>query len=231
MARPAEALEPFPEPDPNRGEASTGSSVSRPSGATPERDSRPQPPRTAIGRLLEGALGFRTGLAAGISGAKATAPRTWFIGALSIAAVGLVSACIIVFWGIRTDNAHADRRDEALSMARRTVTELTTVGKSSSQQEFQQLIDGTTGDFKAQLAQYAVLFRDVLAKNDVESEGTVSDAATARIGEETAELLVASRAAVKNAQSKNGEQRYYRFVVTLQRTSDRWLVSNLNLVP
>lgn len=135
-------------------------------------------------------------------------------------------------WYLKNQDAAADahRRAAALDAARQEIVNLTSVDKNTAQQGIQRIVDGATGDFKDQFTQQAGSYRQLLTGSDVSSTGKVAEAGIVRIDENTAVVLAAATATVKNTDAPSGEQRVYRMRVTLQNEGNRWLVSKLEFV-
>lgn len=151
------------------------------------------------------------------------------------AAFALLLTALVTMGTVYYQRAHAvtelnGSRQAALNTARQVAAALTNVDAKSVDRDVERLMRGTTGDFKRQFGRQSQAFRQVITKDRVSSSGTVTEAALSRMEGNSAVALTAVQAKVRNAASPEGQQRQYRFRLTLQRKADKWLVSNLEFV-
>jgi len=97
--------------------------------------------------------------------------------------------------------------------------------------DMNRLLGETTGAFQDQFTQQEKLYSKLLNDSQVSSTGTVVQAGVEGIQLGKATVLVAAVAEVKNNAVPDGQHRVYRMRVSLKRDGDRWLVSNMELVP
>lgn len=153
------------------------------------------------------------------------------MGALSAAAVALItlSAVFGVQWS--SQHAQAQSRQAALQAARQTVIDLTNLSGKNAEQDVQRLLRGTTGPFRKQFgAKRREAFIKLLQQAHVTTTGRVVAAGIARADEDSARVLVAVDSQVTNTAVPKGQPRSYRFAVSLQRQNGKWLASNLEFV-
>ncbi|AHI01067.1 hypothetical protein GCM10010174_13290 [Kutzneria viridogrisea] len=153
------------------------------------------------------------------------------LAALCLVVAGLTSLGTVLWLQVGDANAAEQTRLAAVQAARQVAVNLTTVSKDSAQQDVQRLMDSATGSFRDQFGEQAEVFRKVLQQADVTSQGTVREAGVSSADADSAVVLAAVSATVKNTDAPTGEQRQYRMRMHLTKDGDRWLVSDLEFVP
>jgi Mce-associated membrane protein len=183
--------------------------------ATRRRAAEPGPDRRATGR--------RNGRAA------LRRRSTW------VAVVVLLVALGVLGWtGVRWRDA--DRLDSArraaLGAAQEETVNFVTINASSADADLQRIVDGATGDFKAEFTSGMPQVRQAVVENQVESTGQVLRAGLVSGDLDSAMVLVAVDASVKNVGAPDGRLSHYRVQVdlVLDPGSHRWLVSKLQFV-
>ena len=152
--------------------------------------------------------------------------------------VGLTGAVLVlialgVFFGVRvlqTDTQEV-RREMALQTARQFALDLTTINYQTAEQDVQQVINGSTEQFPAEFfgvngPEFVAFVRQL----QLESTGEVTSAGVERADVTSARVLVAVRATVRDSNTPEGTPFNYRWGVELVWTSDKWLVSKVELV-
>jgi Mce-associated membrane protein len=126
------------------------------------------------------------------------------------------------------DRAH----QQALAAAKQTTVNFVSVSASSVDRDLQRIVDGATGDFRDEFNRGRPQVRAAIVENKVESRGTVLRAALVSGGRNTAVVLVAIDATVRNAKSPEGRASHYRIQVDVAHDagSGRWRVSRLQFV-
>ncbi|GAA4689212.1 hypothetical protein GCM10023215_26740 [Pseudonocardia yuanmonensis] len=151
--------------------------------------------------------------------------------ALLVVTVLLLGAAITagVFWakGAAVDVG----RENALSAARQTAVNLTTIDFSHAEDDVRRVLDGSTGDFGGLFTQNLDSYVGVVKDGEVVTTGEVTEAGIEKYDGETATAVVAVRTTVKNKTVPDGEQRFYRLVEQLEHQDGRWLVSRVEFVP
>lgn len=145
---------------------------------------------------------------------------------ITVAAV--VTAWCGVSW--RQTVAAEARNNEVLSTASEMSVNFVTMGHSSADSDLARILDGTTGDFRAQFASMADGFRLLLDQGAVQSSGQVVGAGIVEADDDRATVLSAVTSTVKNSEAPDGEIRVYRMKLSLEHSDGRWLVSNVEFV-
>jgi Mce-associated membrane protein len=115
--------------------------------------------------------------------------------------------------------------------ARQLVINLTTLDHTNPKTSLDRVLEASTGEFRDQFSSQASVIQNVLRDAEVSSSGNVPEAGLARMDGDTAVVLVAASALVKNKETPRGEPRQYRLSVSLKRQSGTWLASNVEFVP
>jgi Mce-associated membrane protein len=151
--------------------------------------------------------------------------------ALLVVTVLLLAAAITagVFWA----NGAAEQadRENALSAARQTAVNLTTIDFNRAEEDVRRVLDGSTGDFGGLFTQNIDSYVGVVKDGEVVTTGEVAEAGVEKYDGNTASAVVAVKTTVKNKTVPNGEQRFYRLVEQMEKHDGRWLVSRVEFVP
>lgn len=149
---------------------------------------------------------------------------------LSVLLLALLVA-IVVGAVLRRDLVQrADARAAALASARQEALNLTSIDSRAVEADLKRVLDGATGEFRADFAQRSTQLRSVLAQNAVVAEGRVLDAALVRGDRDTATALVVVDSSVKNKAAPQGRSNTYRMQLDLERHGGRWLTATLQFV-
>jgi Mce-associated membrane protein len=122
------------------------------------------------------------------------------------------------------------RRRAAVAAASDEVSQLLTLSKSTATQVLHRLLDGATAGFHDQLEKQAKAFQQTIVKGKVVSKGSIASAGLAGVKGDTAVVVVAAKAVVRNASSRKAGARNYRLTVTVQQVGGHWLVAGLTFV-
>ncbi|MGI8762038.1 MAG: hypothetical protein ACR2LF_12240 [Jatrophihabitantaceae bacterium] len=157
-------------------------------------------------------------------------PAVLLASAVAVVAVALLVVAILQSVSLRHSDAVAGYRSAAVGAARQEVLDLTTLSAATAPADVKRLLDGATAEFRDRFAQQATAFQTALAQGEVTSTGTTTSAGLVSLDGDTATVIVAATATVKNTQSPRGAARSYRFTVTVRHVGARWLVSSLTFV-
>ena len=128
----------------------------------------------------------------------------------------------------RVQQAH----EEAQAAARQVVVDFLTISAKSVTRDIKQVLDGSTGEFHEQYKDGADQVRAAVVENKVDSTGKVLRSGVVSGDLDSAVVIVAVDATIKNASSPKGRKAHYRIQVdmTYDEDRDRWLVSRLEFV-
>lgn len=158
--------------------------------------------------------------------------RLW---AGSVVFLALTVVALAAMGGFFAVRAHAEqteqaRRQAVLQAARQTAVNLTSLNYNSAQKDMRLILEGATGQFKKQLSARTKTFADVLRKAKVNSTGQVQEAGITSIDQDSARVLLAVDATVRNTQAKQGAPRRYRMSMRVEKHDGEWLVSKMRFV-
>jgi len=157
--------------------------------------------------------------------------RRLLFGALLCALISVITIGVFQLKQGRENSRDAGLRASAVQVATQVVTDLTSVNSKTVTADMNRLLGETTGAFRDQFTQQERLYSQLLNDSQVSSTGTVVQAGVESIQPGKATVLIAAVAEVKNNAAVDGQHRVYRMRVSLERDGDRWLASNMELVP
>jgi Mce-associated membrane protein len=123
-------------------------------------------------------------------------------------------------------------RQDALAAAKQAAVNFVSISESTVDADMQRIIDGATGDFKDQYVSNRATFKDQVVANKASSTGTVLRAAILSSDSDSAVVLVALDATVKNTGTPDGKLSHYRMQLSMAKDAGtgRWLVAQLDFV-
>ncbi|MFJ2834341.1 hypothetical protein ACIO52_03175 [Nocardia sp. NPDC087230] len=164
---------------------------------------------------------------------EATRPSWKRLAAWGVLLIVVTVATVVTAWSGLSwrQAAEAEARDhEILATASEMSVNLVTMRHDSADSDLARVLDGTTGDFRAQFASMAEGFQSLLDQGAVQSSGQVVGAGIVEADNGKATVLSAVTSTVKNSEAPDGEIRVYRMKISLDNTGGRWLVSNVEFV-
>ena len=157
--------------------------------------------------------------------------RTLLLGALLFTLISAITIGVFQLKQHLDNSRDAAFRASAVQVATQVVTDLTSVTSKTVTSDMNRLLGETTGAFRDQFSQQEKLYSQLLNDSQVSSTGTVVQAGVESIQPGKATVLIAAVAEVKNNAAPDAQHRVYRMRVNLERDGDRWLASNMELVP
>lgn len=160
--------------------------------------------------------------------------------AVAMAVAALLAATTVTALALREHRrteAAANHQAAIVDTARRGVTALINIRRDSADSDFARLSDITTAPFADELHSQSGNYLKAIRDADVLSTGeAVAAAIAADDGAEapddgTVTVIVAANAQVTNTQTRQQEQRSYRFSVKIKEVDGTPKVSNLEFVP
>ena len=150
---------------------------------------------------------------------------------LSVAVAGLLAGTGWLGFRVWQNGGEADDWAQARQSARQMGVNLLTLDSKTGQQDLDRIVTGSTGDLKDELSSQSKVFLDQLNKTKAKSTVTDVEAAVVSIDDDSAEVMVSLNGTVTNEKVKNGVTRAYRYLMQMTKVDDRWLVSQLEMVP
>ncbi|WP_030173356.1 hypothetical protein [Spirillospora albida] len=151
--------------------------------------------------------------------------------ALSVLAIGAAVAVGVLGVQLMQKRGEQDQRERAVQSARQMGVNLMTLDHATAKRDLDRIVAGSTGDLKNKLGTQSKALLDQLAKTGAKSTVSQVDAALVSMDGDSAEVMVSLNGIVTNAKVKDGAPRAYRYLMDLTRTGDRWLVSEMEMVP
>lgn len=163
----------------------------------------------------------------------ATGRRSWIPRTLA-ATAGVVLAAALVLSGFlawqskqRNDADAAGRA--ALATAQSYATTLTSLDIEDIDQNFAQVLDGATGEFKDMYSQSANQLRQALIDNKAQSHGTVIDSAIKSATPSKVEVLLFIDQTIVNSVNPTPRIDRSRVAMTLEHVDNQWLASKVDI--
>jgi Mce-associated membrane protein len=118
----------------------------------------------------------------------------------------------------------------AVAAARQFTIDFVSISASTVDSDIQRVTSAATGDFAGEYTRGKTQVRAAVVENDVQSQGNVLRAGLVSGDSDSAVVLVAVDATVKNVKAPQGRPAHYRIKVDLVKEEGRWLVSKLEFV-
>ena len=134
--------------------------------------------------------------------------------------------------GVRLYERHAAERDHAAAVAaaRQFTIDFVSISAATVDTDIQRVTSGSTGDFAGEYTRGKTQVRAAVVENEVRSEGAVLRAGLVSGDSDSAVVLVAVDATVRNVKAPQGRPAHYRIKVDMVKEEGRWLVSKLEFV-
>jgi Mce-associated membrane protein len=159
--------------------------------------------------------------------------RRWLRRILAaVAAIVFVAALALsgfLAWQLKQNNDTADAGRAALAAAQSYAVALTSIDTNNVDQNFTQVLDGATGEFKDVYSQSASQLRQVLIDNKAMSKGIVVDSAIRSATKTKVEVLLFVDQSVTNAVNPEPRIDRSRVAITMELVDNRWLASKVDL--
>jgi Mce-associated membrane protein len=117
----------------------------------------------------------------------------------------------------------------ALDAARKYAVTLTSTDPNAIDQNFTEVLNGATDDFKDKYAKAGSRLRKLLIDNKVATHGSVVDSAVKSATKNEVEVLLFVRQSVSNSTSPDPHTDLTAVRVTMKKVGDRWLASKVVL--
>jgi Mce-associated membrane protein len=146
----------------------------------------------------------------------------------------LLAAALLVsgFLGWKQWQAH--QLNEAGEQARQAAIAyagvLTSIDSNNVDQNFRQVLDGATGEFKDMYTQSSVQLRQLLIDNKATAHGVVVDSAVASESMDRVVVLLFIDQTVTNAQVPDPRIDRSRIKITMEKVDDRWKAAKVQLL-
>jgi Mce-associated membrane protein len=149
--------------------------------------------------------------------------------ATALVFVAALAATAYLGWQLKQRNDAAAAGRAALAVAQSYAVTLTSVDTNSIDQNFNQVLNGATGEFKDMYSQSAAQLRQVLIDNKAMSKGTVVDAAIKSATKTKVELLLFIDQSISNVVNPQPRIDRSRVAMTMELIDNHWLASKVDI--
>ena len=132
-------------------------------------------------------------------------------------------------WQLKQSRDTAAAASVALEVARNYAVTLTTVDSDKIDENFTQVLDGSTGEFKDMYSQSATQLRQLLIDNKATSKGVVVDSAIKSASKTKVEVLLFVDQSVSNSVNPQPRIDRSRVTVTMELIDGKWLASKVDI--
>ncbi len=146
-----------------------------------------------------------------------------------IAVVSTVFAAVFG-WKLRDRDAVDTAAQQALTTAEAYAATLTSIDAQNIDQDFTQVLNGSTGDFKNMYSQSSNQLKTLLVANKAVSKGKVVDASIKSASTDRVEVMLFVDQQITNTVSPDPRVDRSRIVMTMQLVGGRWLASRVDMV-
>lgn len=156
--------------------------------------------------------------AAGAAGKRKLGALGW-----AAAVVAVLSLILLVgssgFFVYHQHEVHAqdDQRAEYVQTAKQAVLNLTNIKDDTAKQDIDRVLSVASGQLKQEYSERKDAYAQVVRQAKVKASGEIIETAVESQDDHTAKVLVAAKQTLTNAGSKDPQERYYRFRVTVNR--------------
>ena len=159
---------------------------------------------------------------------KRKLPSARIIAAVA-AFVGLLTGAGVLGWQVWQARQidHAGREAERTAVSYAQV--LTSIDSNNVDENFQQVLDGATGEFKDMYSKSSVELRQLLIENKATAHGVVIDSAVQSVSKDRAVILLFVDQAVANTKLPDPRIDRSRMKMTLEKVDGRWRASKVEL--
>ena len=162
--------------------------------------------------------------------ARARRRSTLLRAGTAVALVLLLLGATVLGLRLRDDVLDDRARSQALTAARQSALNLTSIDREDFEGDVGRVLDGATGEFRQDFAGRVEELETLLQENEVAAEGRVLEAGIVRSDRRSATALVVVDSTVRNKTVPDGRVNSYRMKVELEKVGDSWLTSSLEFV-
>jgi Mce-associated membrane protein len=156
-------------------------------------------------------------------------PRRVLTGAVVLIFVAALSVSGILGWTVWQDRQLTHAGEQAQQAAVAYAQILTSIDSAKVDENFQQVLDGSTGEFKDMYSQSSVQLRQLLIDNKAAAHGVVIDSAVQSASKDTVVVLLFVDQSVSNTNVPDPRIDRSRIKMTMEIVDDRWRASKVEL--
>ena len=159
----------------------------------------------------------------------APAPRRWVPVAVGGALAALLAATGALGWQVWQQHQIKQASQEAQRAAVSYAQVLTSIDSNKVDENFKDVLDGATGEFKDMYSKSSVELRQLLIENKATAHGVVVDSAVQDASKNKAVVLLFVDQAVTNTKLPDPRIDRSRMKMTLEKVDGRWRASKVEL--
>lgn len=145
---------------------------------------------------------------------------------LAVAGLGLLG---FFGWQLKQQRDIDNAGREALSSAQHFAVVLTSIDTNKVDENFNEVVSSSTGQFKDMYSQSASQLRQVLIDNKAMSKGTVIDSAVKSAAKDRVDVVLFVDQWITNTANPQPRMDRSRVAMTMELVDGRWLASNVEL--
>ncbi|WP_330251329.1 hypothetical protein OG874_35075 [Nocardia sp. NBC_00565] len=171
---------------------------------------------------------------AGTDDKSPSSRRRWVLrGAAAFVVVVLIALVVgagIAVWKLEQRKDIDDAARQAADTARTYAVTLTSIDFQHIDQNFTDVLNGSTGEFKDMYSKSSNQLKSLLVQNNAVSKGNVVDSSVKSASENRVEVMLFVDQMVTNTQSPAPRVDRSRVVMTMERVDGHWLASKVEMV-
>ncbi|OBI11904.1 hypothetical protein A5713_00270 [Mycobacterium sp. E2497] len=147
-----------------------------------------------------------------------------------VLASGSLAASGYMVWQHRATVHRQQLAAEVTAAARQRITALMSIDANHARDDYQRIIDESTGDFKAQMSAMSAIMAKQTEESKVSSKATVEAVAVESMSDNSAVVLVAAKSDVTNADNTHRPPVVWRISVALARDGGQLKMSKVDFL-
>jgi Mce-associated membrane protein len=162
-----------------------------------------------------------------------TAERSWrrrlTVGVVAVLLVGSLAASGFLGWKLWQADQVARAGEQAQAAAVQYAQILTSIDSAKVDENFNQVLDGATGEFKDMYSQSSMELRQLLIDNKAAARGVVVESAVQSASKDTVVVLLFVDQSVSNNAAPDPRIDRSRIKMTMEYVDGRWRASKVEL--
>ena len=155
--------------------------------------------------------------------------RRLIVAAVAVLMIGGLAASGILGWQLWQDQQVARAGEQARAAAVQYAQILTSIDSAKVDENFNQVLDGATGEFKDMYSQSSMQLRQLLIDNKAAAHGVVVDSAIQSASKDKVVVLLFVDQSVSNAAAPDPRIDRSRIKMTMEYVDGRWRASKVEL--
>ena len=155
--------------------------------------------------------------------------RRWVVPAAAGVGAALLAATGALGWQVWQQHQIKQASQEAQRAAVSYAQVLTSIDSNKVDDNFKDVLDGATGEFKDMYSQSSVELRQLLIENKATAHGVVIDSAVQSVSKDRAVVLLFVDQSVANTKLPDPRIDRSRMKMTLEKVDGRWRASKVEL--